>query len=100
MIWRSDTRTQFVPFDVHLLYIRESTGPDGITANVIAPGQIETEMTAITDEEQIKRVVSMVPVRRVGQPEDIAYAALYLASEEAGYVTGAILDVNGGILKR
>jgi len=75
-------------------------GPDGITANVIAPGQIETEMTAITDEEQIKRVVSMVPVRRVGQPEDIAYAALYLASEEAGYVTGAILDVNGGILKR
>ncbi len=75
-------------------------GPDGITANVIAPGQIETEMTAITDEEQIKRVVSMVPVRRVGQPEDVAYAALYLASEESGYVTGAILDVNGGILKR
>ena len=75
-------------------------GPDGITANVIAPGQIETEMTAITDEEQIKRVVSMVPVRRVGQPEDVAYAALYLASEESGYVTGASLDVNGGILKR
>lgn len=73
--------------------------PFGITVNSIAPGQIETDMGRVPPE-RMEEMCRLIPLGRVGVPDDIAYAALYLASEEAGYVTGATLDVNGGILKR
>ena len=69
----------------------------GITVNVIAPGFIETPMTdALTDEQKEKLLVN-VPAGRLGQSDEIAAAALYLASQEAGYVTGSTLHVNGGM---
>jgi NAD(P)-dependent dehydrogenase (short-subunit alcohol dehydrogenase family) len=76
-------------------------GPYGITSNAIAPGLIMTGIVARASsperEADIERIVSdTVPMRRAGQPADVAYAALFLASEEAGYITGEILDVNGG----
>ncbi|MBI2191269.1 MAG: SDR family oxidoreductase [Planctomycetes bacterium] len=71
--------------------------PFGITVNAIAPGQIET---GTLSTERRESVVKLIPLGKLGQPVDIAYAALFLASEEAGYITGATLDVNGGILKR
>jgi NAD(P)-dependent dehydrogenase (short-subunit alcohol dehydrogenase family) len=77
-------------------------GQFGITCNVIAPGMIDTDIMAAggATPEQVggiaERVAASAPVRRVGRTADIAAAALYLASEEAGYVTGEVLDVNGG----
>lgn len=73
--------------------------PHGITANSITPGQIETDMGHVAPE-RLAQVLSMIPLGRIGVPEDIAYPTLFLCSEEAGYITGATLDVNGGILKR
>jgi 3-oxoacyl-[acyl-carrier protein] reductase len=74
--------------------------PHRITANAIAPGQIDTGMSRAMDPEALRRVEASIPLGRLGTAEEIAYAALYLASEEAGYITGATLDVNGGLLKR
>ncbi|MEM7368570.1 MAG: beta-ketoacyl-ACP reductase [Bacteroidota bacterium] len=71
-------------------------GKHGITANAVAPGYIETEMTASIPEEFREQAKKSIPVRRIGRPEDIAYAYLYLASEEAGFVNGHTLSVNGG----
>ncbi len=68
-----------------------------ITANCIAPGFIATPMTAALNEKQRGAIIANVPARRLGAPDDIAAAALYLASEEAGYVTGQTLHVNGGL---
>jgi 3-oxoacyl-[acyl-carrier protein] reductase len=73
--------------------------PFNVTVNAICPGQIETEMGALSAEAR-QRVTAMVPLGRLGRPEDIAYAALFLASPAASYITGATIDVNGGILKR
>jgi NAD(P)-dependent dehydrogenase (short-subunit alcohol dehydrogenase family) len=73
--------------------------PHNITVNAIAPGQIETEMGALSGETR-QRVIEMIPLKRLGKPEDIAYTALFLASDAASYITGATLDVNGGVLKR
>jgi 3-oxoacyl-[acyl-carrier protein] reductase len=74
-------------------------GPFNVTVNAISPGQIETDMGALAGEAR-QRVEAMIPIGRLGRPEDVAYAALFLASPAAGYVTGATIDVNGGILKR
>jgi 3-oxoacyl-[acyl-carrier protein] reductase len=75
---------------------RELSG-EGITVNAIAPGYIaDTEQTAGWPEEHVQRVVAGTPVNRAGQPDDIAAAALYLASPAASFVTGEILNVNGG----
>ncbi len=68
-----------------------------ITANCIAPGFIATPMTDALNEKQRAAIIGNVPAGRLGTPEDIAAAALYLASEEAGYVTGQTLHVNGGL---
>ncbi len=73
--------------------------PFGITVNAIAPGQIDTDPELLTPQQR-ERVMGMIPLGRLGRPEDIAHAALFLASEMAAYITGATLDVNGGILKR
>ena len=69
----------------------------GITANCIAPGFIKTAMTDVLNEKQIEEVYKHIPAQRFGMPEDIAAAALYLASLEGGYVTGQTLHVNGGM---
>lgn len=77
-------------------------GPYGITSNAIAPGFILTgiatkALDADQEAEIDRRISSTAPVRRSGRPEDVAAAALFLASEEAAYVTGEVVDVNGGI---
>jgi 3-oxoacyl-[acyl-carrier protein] reductase len=69
----------------------------GITVNCIAPGFIDTPMTAVLTEEQNQRIAGNVPVGRLGLPAEIAAAAVYLASAESAYVTGATLHVNGGL---
>ncbi len=72
-------------------------GPQGITVNVIAPGFIaESEMNAHMPDEVVKRVAAQLPVRRAGMANDVAAAALFLASPEAGFITGETLNVNGG----
>ena len=73
--------------------------PHNITVNAIAPGQIETDMGVLTGERR-QRVLDMIPLKRLGTPQDIAYATLFLASDAASYITGITLDVNGGLLKR
>ena len=69
----------------------------GITVNAVAPGFIETAMTAALSAEQKARLTERIPLARLGQPEDVAAAVLYLASDEAAWVTGATLHVNGGM---
>ncbi len=69
----------------------------GITANVVAPGYIETAMTAVLDEKQREAMMTQIPLGRPGSDQDIANAVLFLASEDAAYVTGHVLDVNGGM---
>jgi NAD(P)-dependent dehydrogenase (short-subunit alcohol dehydrogenase family) len=73
-------------------------GPEGINVNAIAPGAIETDMSKGMDEEQKKGLIARLPKRRMGQPEDIGAAAAFLASDEAGYVTGIVMYVDGGWL--
>jgi 3-oxoacyl-[acyl-carrier protein] reductase len=70
----------------------------GITANSISPGTIETALTADWSRETKENLRQQILLRRLGRPEDVAAAALYLASDGAAYVTGATLDVNGGII--
>ncbi|WP_053618592.1 SDR family NAD(P)-dependent oxidoreductase [Nocardiopsis sp. NRRL B-16309] len=70
---------------------------DGITANAIAPGLIDTPMLASMNGSARDKLTNKVPMRRTGRPEDIAEAAAFLASEPAGYITGVVLDVDGGI---
>lgn len=69
----------------------------GITVNCIAPGFIETKMTEILSEQQKEAAKSQIPAGRFGDIQDIAAAAVYLASKEAGYMTGQTLSVNGGM---
>jgi 3-oxoacyl-[acyl-carrier protein] reductase len=72
-------------------------GSRNITVNCVAPGFIETDMTAALPPEQQKALLSQIPLGHLGQPSDIAHAVAYLASPEAGYVTGQELHVNGGM---
>ena len=69
----------------------------GITANSIAPGFITTAMTDVLNDKQKAEISQHIPAQRFGTPEDIAAAAIFLASEEAGYMTGQTLHVNGGM---
>jgi len=68
-----------------------------ITVNAVAPGYIETAMTARLSDEQKAKVSEMIPLGRAGRDMDVAYAVRFLSSEEAGYVTGHVLKVNGGM---
>jgi len=69
----------------------------GITANAIAPGLIETPMLASMNAPARDKLTNKIPMRHTGRPEDIAEAAAFLASEAAGYISGVVLDVDGGI---
>ena len=69
----------------------------GVTVNCVAPGFIATAMTDALSEDQHEKLKGAIPMARMGTPEDIASAALYLASDEAGYMTGQTLHVNGGM---
>jgi NAD(P)-dependent dehydrogenase (short-subunit alcohol dehydrogenase family) len=75
-------------------------GPSGITVNAVPPGFIDTPMLRKAEEHgylgDIEKTIAATPVRRIGKPEDIAAAVAFLVSEEAGYITGQILGVNGG----
>jgi 3-oxoacyl-[acyl-carrier protein] reductase len=68
-----------------------------ITVNIVAPGFIESPMTDVLNEKQKEAILGSVPMGRLGTGHDVAAAVLYLASEEAGYMTGQTLHVNGGM---
>ena len=77
--------------------IARELGSRGITANVIAPGFVETDMTAELTDARKKEVLASVPLRRYGTAEEIAAAAVFLASEPAAYISGVVLPVDGGL---
>jgi 3-oxoacyl-[acyl-carrier protein] reductase len=70
----------------------------GINVNAVAPHAIETEMSAQWPEEKRRAIVETIPLKRLGRPEEVAEAVLFLASDRAGFITGEVLDVNGGFL--
>jgi len=70
----------------------------GITVNAVAPHAIETEMSQEWSEDKRRQIVEAIPLKRLGQPEEVAEAVAFLASEGAGFITGHVLDVNGGYL--
>lgn len=78
--------------------LAREVGRFGITANAVAPGFIASEMTASMPPEVVKAGIAMIPVGRIGTPEDMGYAYLYLASEQAGFINGTTLHANGGAM--
>lgn len=70
----------------------------GICVNAVAPHAVETEMSAEWSQEKRRQLMSQIPLKRLGRPEEVAAAVLFLASDEASFITGEILDVNGGYL--
>ena len=78
--------------------LAKELGPSGITVNCISPGVIDTEMNAHLSAEDTAALMEETPLCRTGRAEEVASAALYLASEGAGFITGAVLPVNGGIV--
>ncbi len=77
--------------------IARELGSRNITANVVAPGFVETEMTAELTEARSNEIMSSIPLRRQARPEEVADAVTWLASDGAGYVTGAVIPVDGGL---
>ncbi len=77
--------------------LAQEMGSRNITVNSVAPGFIETDMTAVLSQELKDNIIGHIPLKRMGRPEDVAAAVRFLASEEAGYITGAVLNVNGGM---
>jgi len=77
--------------------LAHEVGSRNVTVNAIAPGFVKTDMTDAMTEEARAALESRIAIRRLGTPDDIAHAVVYLASEEAGYVTGTVLSVNGGL---
>ncbi|MDQ7971107.1 MAG: SDR family NAD(P)-dependent oxidoreductase [Rhodocyclaceae bacterium] len=71
--------------------------PDGITVNCVAPGRIETALSSLSSPEVIAAATRAIPMRRLGDTDEVAAAVLFLASEQASYVTGTCVDVNGGV---
>ena len=77
--------------------LAQEMGSRNITVNAVAPGFVETDMTAALSKELRDNLLGHIPLRRFGRPEDVAAAVTFLASEEAGYITGHVLNVNGGM---
>ncbi len=78
--------------------IAREVGSRNITCNAIAPGFIETAMTAVLSDEFKQTAIKQIPLGRVGSPDDVASAVAFLASDDASYITGHVLNVNGGML--
>src|SRR5579859_3180877 len=78
--------------------IARELGSRNITCNAVAPGFIETGMTSVLSDEFKQNAIKMIPLGRVGTPDDVASAVAFLASDEASYITGHVLNVNGGML--
>jgi 3-oxoacyl-[acyl-carrier protein] reductase len=70
----------------------------GITVNAVAPGFIETPMTAVLTEKQVSDMAAQIPLGRMGTAQDIARTVKFLVSDDAAYITGHVIDVNGGML--
>jgi 3-oxoacyl-[acyl-carrier protein] reductase len=81
-------------------YAATAFAPYGVTVNAIAPTAIEGPAVAAMPPEQISAYAAQIPVGRLGRPEEVASLAAFLASDEAGFVTGATYDLNGGLLMR
>jgi 3-oxoacyl-[acyl-carrier protein] reductase len=77
--------------------LAREVGSRGITVNCVAPGFIDTDMTRELSDEQRERLTASIPLGRLGSPADIAAAVVFLASPQAGYVTGETIHVNGGM---
>ena len=77
--------------------IAQEMGSRNITVNAVAPGYVETDMTAGLSDELKTKMLDHIPLKRIGRPEDVAAAVRFLASDEAAYITGHVLDVNGGL---
>lgn len=77
-------------------YIAKEYGPSGITANVVAPGMVETKLSARMPAEHKQRLIATTPVGRIAQPEDIANVVAFFASDASGFMTGTYAPVNGG----
>jgi 3-oxoacyl-[acyl-carrier protein] reductase len=78
--------------------VAREIGSRNITCNAVAPGFIETAMTSALSDEIRQSALKMIPLNRIGTPEEVANSVAFLASEEAGYITGHVLNVNGGML--
>jgi 3-oxoacyl-[acyl-carrier protein] reductase len=78
--------------------LAQEVGSRNITVNCVAPGFVDTDMTRSLPQAQREKLLERIPLGRLGAPEDIAHAVVYLASPQAAYVTGATLHVNGGML--
>jgi 3-oxoacyl-[acyl-carrier protein] reductase len=78
--------------------LAREVGSRNITCNAVAPGFIETAMTSTLGDELKQNAIKMIPLGRVGSPEEVAHAVRFLASDEASYITGHVLNVNGGML--
>ncbi len=77
--------------------LAREVGSRGITVNVIAPGFVETDMTGALDEDRKKEILGSVPLGRYAQPDEVAALVQFLASDEAGYITGAVIPIDGGL---
>jgi len=78
--------------------LAKEVGPRNVTVNVVAPGFVVTDLTADLPQDLRERAIEATPLRRMGQPEEIAYAVAFLASDEAAFITGAVLTVDGGLV--
>ena len=78
--------------------LAKELGPSGITVNCVAPGYIDTDMNKIFDKDAVSDIINRTPLSRTGTAADVAQAVLWLASEEASFVTGQILGVDGGFM--
>jgi len=78
--------------------LAKELGRKGIRVNAVAPGFIYTPMTSGIPEKILEMMKEKTPLKRLGQPDDVAYALLYLASDEANFINGAVLSVDGGLL--
>jgi 3-oxoacyl-[acyl-carrier protein] reductase len=94
-------QTNYVASKAGLIGLTKSLAQEiasrNITVNAVAPGFIDTDMTAVLSDQLKGNVLAHIPLKRFGKPEDVAAAVKFLASEEAGYITGAVLNVNGGM---
>ncbi len=78
--------------------LAKEVGPRNITVNAIAPGFVPTALTNVLSEEMINQAIEATPLGKLGTPEDIAYAVAFLASDQAGFITGQVLSVDGGLV--